>query len=642
VNEHNTTIPKPLTWLNEMSKLLKIEAIELTTDRQQDPERESLPDNFKAYTIESTAGNKIGHEISCSSTPSEEIRKIVDFIAESLDKGNTAAVEIVVKIHGYNTGTKKFMEDSQVACAELADIQNTANKSPSPKKTIVFLNYHWPSEDISPTALLKRLPGAWHLLPVWLKWYLLPLATLGSIQVLPRVFPKVELPPLLIGTISTGVAWYFLPKWLKGYLLPLALAILGSIEVLPRVFPKVPDTLNRLPPWLIWTIFLIFLALASLTLMVSITVVIMRLTGYFQDSYRAIHYGVLDLVQFFRTFQALAKDNSKLAKYFPSNEEKTSSHQRIGLSFVAHSMGAFVTTNLVRILSDVFDPGDNSLVIDTIDGTNVHSDRKPDIGQCFALNRLVLVSPDIPVNAILDNRSNFLSSSLARFEESYLFSNEGDMVLLLFSTVANYISFPSTVDQMGYKLGNIGIKTNNGIDDVDKYRESYFSIIKPGEDPNQTGNILENLLIGVDRKNLLEAGYSLGREIELERKHDPNLREEVSDPENPFLAQRITYFDCTDYLRQRIRNKAEFKGLKPMKWQDYGSLIVPPSRIGQSHGAYFDRSFSASRKAIYTIVSQGFDYFKETDNGKDIRNGLSGIKILRANEFEEPKDPQNS
>jgi hypothetical protein len=52
-----------------------------------------------------------------------------------------------------------------------------------------------------------------------------------------------------------------------------------------------------------------------------------------------------------------------------------------------------------------------------------------DIGNVFTLKRFVLASPDISAETLLSNRGNFLASALARFDEAYLFSNEGDEVL---------------------------------------------------------------------------------------------------------------------------------------------------------------------------------------------------------------------
>ena len=51
------------------------------------------------------------------------------------------------------------------------------------------------------------------------------------------------------------------------------------------------------------------------------------------------------------------------------------------------------------------------------------------IGNVFSLRRLVLVAPDIPAETLLSSRGNFLASALSRFDEAYLFSNEGDEIL---------------------------------------------------------------------------------------------------------------------------------------------------------------------------------------------------------------------
>src|SRR5258708_19850754 len=57
--------------------------------------------------------------------------------------------------------------------------------------------------------------------------------------------------------------------------------------------------------------------------------------------------------------------------------------------------------------------------------------------------RFVLASPDTPAEALLSSRGNFLASALSRFEEAYLFSNEGDEGLRQISTLANYFVFPT-------------------------------------------------------------------------------------------------------------------------------------------------------------------------------------------------------
>jgi hypothetical protein len=79
---------------------------------------------------------------------------------------------------------------------------------------------------------------------------------------------------------------------------------------------------------------------------------------------------------------------------------------------------------------------------------------------------------------LISNRSNFLSNSLVRFEEVFLFSNEGDEVLRQISTTANYFSFPTKSNNFGYRLGNVcllglpyGINAN-------EFNKSYLEIGK--------------------------------------------------------------------------------------------------------------------------------------------------------------------
>jgi hypothetical protein len=167
-------------------------------------------------------------------------------------------------------------------------------------------------------------------------------------------------------------------------------------------------------------------------------------------------------------------------------KEKAASRKRVALSFIGHSMGGLVVTNAIRVLSDVFDPA----VILSTDLSGATSDAparlaaqaaqkdapaRPGpvsersvapasedqvsgkIGHIFTLMRFVLASPDIPAEALLADRANFLASSLRRFREAYLLSSEGDEVLRMISTTANYFSFPTRRRNFGYRLGNAEI-----------------------------------------------------------------------------------------------------------------------------------------------------------------------------------------
>ncbi len=178
----------------------------------------------------------------------------------------------------------------------------------------------------------------------------------------------------------------------------------------------------------------------GLLLAIPVTVFFLRIAVYFRDAYRAAHYGVPDLVEVIRQLDKAANQPT------PGRIRQA----RIKISFIGHSMGAFVVTNLVRILSDVFDPAS----IGTLSTDDPHKAPGPEIGNVFTLGRLVLVSPDIPAETLLLRRANFLASSLRRFEESYLFSSEGDEALRLISTMANYFSFPTKSRDNGFRMGN--------------------------------------------------------------------------------------------------------------------------------------------------------------------------------------------
>lgn len=178
------------------------------------------------------------------------------------------------------------------------------------------------------------------------------------------------------------------------------------------------------------------LTLAALSLAVVFTLFLLRAIVYFRDGYRATQYGVPDLVDVIRKIDE--------ALYLRTG----SADNIVGLSFIGHSMGGYVVTNTVRILSDVFSSA--SLSQNADDPTIRH------IGRKFHLENLVLVSPDIPAEALMPNSANFLQSSLRRFEEVYLFSNEGDEVLRLIAVTANYFSFPIRNREFGYRLGNVG------------------------------------------------------------------------------------------------------------------------------------------------------------------------------------------
>ena len=273
-------------------------------------------------------------------------------------------------------------------------------------------------------------------------------------------------------------------------------------------------------------------------------------------------------------------------------------HNRIKLTFIGHSMGAYVVTSAVRILSDVFDL--NS--VGNLGATN----KLPtsDIGSVFALERLVLVAPDIPVNTILSGRSNFLRSSLRRFSETYLFTNEGDLALRIASTVANYFSFPARTRESGYRLGNVAIQDNEG------YGIINLNYIRQ----QQHRDLLHTLFIDSFNPSKSLAKVQEGFHLE-----------EVLDREE--IASLFTYFDCTDYTDQTTRNSKKRQVLTIGRWRwepqwiYYVRLSIAYALgIKDTHGGYFQGQFS--QQAIYRLAFLGFGDFLDSLNQKDRMSAL--------------------
>ena len=282
---------------------------------------------------------------------------------------------------------------------------------------------------------------------------------------------------------------------------------------------------------------------------------------------------------------------NKAKKYWKDNN-------RIKLTFIGHSMGAYVVTSAVRILSDVFDL--NS--VGNLGATN----KLPtsDIGSVFALERLVLVAPDIPVNTILSGRSNFLRSSLRRFSETYLFTNEGDLALRIASTVANYFSFPARTRESGYRLGNVAIQDNEG------YGIINLNYIRQ----QQHRDLLHTLFIDSFNPSKSLAKVQEGFHLE-----------EVLDREE--IASLFTYFDCTDYTDQTTRNSKKRQVLTIGRWRwepqwiYYVRLSIAYALgIKDTHGGYFQGQFS--QQAIYRLAFLGFGDFLDSLNQKDRMSAL--------------------
>jgi hypothetical protein len=321
---------------------------------------------------------------------------------------------------------------------------------------------------------------------------------------------------------------------------------------------------------------------------VGLVAVGMLLRGivYFRDGYRAVSYGVPDLVEIIRQIDASIRIRS------PGNARK-----RVELSFIGHSMGAFVVTDAIRVLTNLF--ADDSLRATLNTGTITTDDDaikkiSPDIGHVFTLKRFVLASPDIPAETLLSNRANFLEPSLRRFEEAYLFSNEGDEVLRQVSTTANYFSFPTSSSSYGYRLGNVEILA------------SAYGVVEP-----RKGDFVHSLRIGRNTlhklyKKLRDAGLSPGQKLVVE-KGKSSYQER--------LAKVFTYFDCTDYIDNQpkkglltfaLRKKESDPTARLSFWNHARLLYAYVFKHQQPnvHGGYFQGELC--RQLIFRFACLGY------------------------------------
>ncbi|MGD1898415.1 MAG: alpha/beta hydrolase [Phormidesmis sp.] len=458
--------------------------------------------------------------------------------------------ELVIAVHGYNTeekGIRAWYSDIYRYIAQ-------DDKCIRQRRNLVFVGYRWSSEKVSASPL--------HL------WRNL------------RALPDVPQAVLAIGLsfMLTYWGWAFLldPIW------------------------------NN--PWAELVGVTLLSAAVAMSMMI-LTLLLLRVTVYFRDVYRAINFGVPDLTELIRQIDQAVIDLrvGDLRSHYPDYADAIRhAHDKervakIKLNFLGHSMGGLVITNVVRILSDVFDR------------RSIAQNPVPDIGNTLSLGRLILASPDIPILSIISSRSNGLASSLRRFEETYLFSNEGDLALRLASTAANYISFPSARQNHGHRLGSIALTNTleKGILNLALLRQQYPSH-RSLKEAISTDKIDILSCLYVTHSSGKGDGYlSLGELFKLE----------PSKTVNASLADLFTFFDCTDYkdrrftlnengrripTRKKVGLLTRAKHRKYLKLWDYVELIFLCLR-GQLdvHGGYFRGDYS--RQLIYRLAFLGFE-----------------------------------
>ena len=348
--------------------------------------------------------------------------------------------------------------------------------------------------------------------------------------------------------------------------------------------------------------------LGQLLLGIAITLTLLRMVVYFRDRERASTFGVFDAVEMIRALhhlvEAIGSDSGYLGRL------QRGEARRISLSFLGHSMGTFLTTALVRVLSNVFDAdadshlwrenqevgpfGPRSCPAPASQQMREQLRRKlATIGELFILDRLILVAADIPVWSITSGRSNYLASCLRRFRETFLFVNDADMVLRLASTLANYFVFPSATRLGGYRLGNLSIKGRG----------------RPGGYGWRAADLRDLELHGALRSR--------------------SLCDEQSFRCPPWIGYPLNVIDCTDYTDQG-RHLSAFTAanaiLRPLNYiATLVFMLLAPLGLSKidSHGGYFRGRFCLD--LLYQLALRGLG--DDSQPSPEIKAGLKLHRI---------------
>ncbi len=477
--------------------------------------------------------------------------------------------ELVITVHGYNT-SRSGVE------AWYKNIFKTINRhdsaiSANPNR--VFIGYRWPSESVALSS------------PKAVK------AALAALPPLPRDLLSTGLVCALVLLVFELFSLFEASIW--GFLLALGLGLLVALGLL------------------------------------IVALVVLRLVVYFRDNYRADNFGVLDLVELLRQLDQAVVQRTADA-LFPlaqTDQEKRQAlvkareycghrtDSKVKLSFIGHSMGGFVVTNVIRILSDVFD------------SRSLTQQPSNDVGDVYRLERLILASPDIPVLTIISSRANFLAASLRRFSESYLFCNEGDIALRIASTAANYIAFPSRTQSRGYRLGNVALQNKLGHDgdyglvNLTALDQDFSPDLPLGEAIAQCKtNVMDNLFLTYERFQA-RGVVTLAQLFQDQSKGDSN---------RATVADFFTYFDCTDYTDLRYDPQTETCSAQPTglltralgrsalkPWDYLGLTLDYASGKRDVHGGYFEGQFS--QQLLYRLAFLGFrGYLDSLDSDRHV------------------------
>jgi hypothetical protein len=544
-------------------------------------------------------------------------------------KSDAQDLGLVIQIHGYNTGVKEGQKDYiQDEWAKVCEYLNKDRVLKDKKNSFVYLGYRWPSESVPSNFKnsLSSLPFALKIF-FWLGLLLTILGFLSLIRFSSNWFALLILLGAFLSTIVITflilrIIVYFRDSYrANNFAVPDLLEFIRQLDrilIRREIFDSsLTEIKNSLSQELVIEPEILELAIRkSWENLESQTNIFVyqnetQIDGLISKIKNNEKLAQVNDDIFRKIFQKLAQDYQKKNPTIDNDYEQAQTYwnsRRIKLTFIGHSMGGFITTQVVRILSNVFDPQS----IGNVD--NLDKNPSPEIGRVFYLGRLILLSPDIPVNTILSGRTNFLRSSLRRFEEAYLFSNEGDLALRLASTAANYFSFPAKSRIQGYRLGNVTVNLPE--------KKDVYGIVNLAR--LSSSNEIDNLLKYVGIKILNQKVEQNLLDSESQNYELKCLIPKQEDPES--IADLFTYIDCTEYRdttdykheKGKTINVLICEGQKsPLTFWEYVKLLkaylgfsLSYSKGRDVHGGYFYGHFS--KLMIYRVAFMGFQEFLDS------------------------------
>ncbi len=492
----------------------------------------------------------------------------IDELARLIAEGNFTS--LTLRTHGFANPAKSFYESFVNEANELSR-DNTLGTDR------LYIGYHWPSEQPFLSPSLRS-------------------------DVIANLDALVKFVFVLSG--MSGIAGFILYLLLHLLVVPI-LQVVGVPLVWPWGDFNAVANLAVQWYWLIPTTFLFWLLAFWL----------LRLFVYHRDRYRAIHYGAPDLAEFFwRLDSALSKTKQKL---------KTNV---LNVNLIGHSMGGLVLTNMLRVISDKFGKDDvgfcppdfvlvnpagqfyNEIQAENRAGVRWQlqemscPEESQDIsrlGDHLDLMKIILASPDIPLEFLRESRNNYVRSAISRCDQIFLMSSDRDIVLRYLSAVINWFSEPS-IEMSTARLGNVHLRGNK--ERVSKSLGNTYPYIR--------------VFLGIDPAVKSTSSYS--------------------------LFQKFNYLDCTE---MKVKGKGGVNGvscpLNPINGiliDIFNTLLYALQKWTQIdlHGGYF-QTHTPSFELLKLLISfQGSKADLHTEIETTIRNQKSNIHYLPSHDWHMP------